>query len=44
MSTLGFFGHIRLILGGASETDAFGGGPMPYLIIETDDSMRSVEI
>jgi len=37
-----FFADIfRLILGDAGETDAFGGGPMPYLIVETDGTMQA---
>lgn len=28
-----------LVLGGPARTDAFGGGPMPYVVIETDGSI-----
>jgi uncharacterized protein len=30
-----------LVLGGSSRTDAFGGGPMPYLVIETDGGIHA---
>lgn len=37
-----FFSDIfRLILGDSPKCDAFGGGPMPYLIIETDGSIQA---
>jgi uncharacterized protein len=31
----------RLALGGGQETDAFGGGPMSYVVIETDGSIQA---
>jgi uncharacterized protein len=37
-----FFDDIfRLIMGDSGATDAFGGGPMPYAIIETDGSIQA---
>ena len=37
-----FFGDIfRLILGDSSDTDAFGGGAMPYLVMETDGTIQA---
>jgi uncharacterized protein len=36
-----FFSDIfKLILGDSGETDAFGGGPMPYVIVETDGTIQ----
>jgi uncharacterized protein len=36
-----FSGIFRMILGDSCETDAFGGGPMPYLVVETDGSIQA---
>lgn len=37
-----FFQDIfALLLGGGTQIDAFGGGPMPYLIVETDGSIQA---
>ena len=37
-----FFSDIfRLIMGDSGATDAFGGGPMPYAIVETDGSIQA---
>ncbi len=40
-----FFSDIfRLIMGDTGTTDAFGGGPMPYAIIETDGSIQANDV
>ena len=36
-----FSDMFRLILGDVAGTDAFGGGPMPYVIIETDGAIEA---
>jgi uncharacterized protein len=34
---------LMLMLGGARQTDAFGGGPMGYLVIETDGAIQPLD-
>jgi uncharacterized protein len=39
-----FADMFRLIMGETGATDAFGGGPMPYAIIETDGSIQTNDV
>ncbi|WP_326548113.1 radical SAM protein [Mycolicibacterium sp. ND9-15] len=44
VSVRSFSDIFRLIMGDTGTTDAFGGGPMPYAIIETDGSIEANDV